>query len=906
MRRLLFIGILAVLFIAASLYSGSPPLGLGIGTLRSTSVRTPLQQAWLALRQSRDLRQATVSAYAVDLTTGQTLASIHPTWLETPASVMKLFTSVRGLAALGSSHTYVTQAGVSAKTPGVLYLVGGGDPWLNANGAFDLEALARTVAPQIRSATDVVGVNPWSVPLYGVGWPIGDLSYGYASGISSLMAERSSVFLTVTAAAKPGLAPSVSLSFGGPAVSLPGRWAFHVVNHAVTGPAKSRLTLNIIRLIGSNTYVVKGSLPMSGKPLPAQEVWPMSVGNPALFAAAVFQSALSADGVHFTGAPATGALPSGSLSVLGQHVSPALSAYLPIQNQFSINQMADNLYQVSKGSGGFVKAAGLTEPYVQVDGSGLSPLDALSAQDVVRLLSWSAHQPWFPILQGSLMQLNTPGACGFLCHHYPLAPGTAVWIKTGNLNNQWNIAGYARVANGNLVAFAILDDGPPTSLNAHRGSAVFRMLTTLTDWPHVPSPVPSGLPYHLAITPPPAVATALSHLHVPHPPGSVMAMTVTDAATGQIVWQRHGHLLMRAGLMPRLGLAAALLARGPSGFPNVRVDTTGSIGAGGVLNGSLILDGGGDPALTTASLDALAQAVHQHGITAITGGVFYVNPETGWSPLRWPSGLPWEEVGQPLVPPRTGLLVNQGQVMVTVKMSATGKGQVTISPPDAPVTVINQVTRGATTAVRASLQMGHDRYTLTGTMPGGSQTTLQVAPPNPGMVAASLFRDDLRSFHIKLPQTVRALASLPAHARALTALPSPSLSKDLSPLLGIANSTAAMEWLNLWKTTHPQVPVTRSLLLHWREVADPTGMAVENYLTADSMGRLLSAIWTNPHELSLKTWLKSSGWQAHSIGTYQAVFFAPTPGGTVFAVTVMVSGLGWNGHYAPQISRISP
>lgn len=906
MRRLVLTGILVALFLAASVYAESPRLGGGLGNVRPTSIHTPLQRAWIALRQSPDLRRATVSAYAVDLTTGQTLASIHPTWLETPASVMKLFTSVRALAALGTSHTYLTQAGTSPTTPGVLFLVGGGDPWLNANGAGDLEALASTVAPRISSAVRVVGVNTWSVPLYGVGWPIGDLSYGYASGISSLMAERSSVFLTVTAASKPGLAPAVSLSFGGPAVSLPGRWAFRIINHAVTGPAKSRLTLNIIRLIGSNTYVVKGSLPMSGKPLPAQEVWPMSVGNPALFAAAIFQSALTADGVHFTGTPSAGTLPSGSLTVLGQHASPPLSTYLPIQNQFSINQMADNLYQVAKEASTPLTAADLSPPYVQVDGSGLSPTDALSAQDVVRLLSWSAHQPWFPVLQGSLMHLNTPGACGFLCHHYPLAPGTSVAIKTGNLNNQWNIAGYVRLANGNLVAFAILDDGPPTSLNAHRGSAVFRMLTTLTEWPHVPSPAPSGLPYALRLALPTGVAGALARLHLPHPPGSVTAITVTNAATGQIVWQRHGHLLMRAGLLPRLGLAAALLARGPAGFPNVRVDTTGTVGAGGVLHGALILDGGGDPSVTTASLAALAEAVHQHGITAITGGVSYLNPETGWIPLRWPGGLPWEEVGQRLAPPRTRLLVNHGQVTVHVKMNATGMAQITISPPDAPVTVINQVTRGTVASVRASLQMGQDRYVLTGTMPPGSQTTLQVAPPDPGLIAASLFRDELRSLHIKVPQSVRPLAALPAKAQALAALPGPSLQANLPALLGTANSTAAMEWLQLWQATHAQVPITRSLLLHWPEVADPTGMALENYLSADSMGRLLSTIWTNPKEAALKAWLGSSWWQAHSIGTDQSVAFVRTPSGTVLAVTVMVSGLGWNGQYAPGVARLSP
>ena len=93
--------------------------------------QTPLQTAWLHIIDTPSLRHASISATAYDLTTHRSLAAIHADWRETPASLMKLFTSAAALHTLGPSYRYRTEVRASGATTGApptLYLVGGGDP----------------------------------------------------------------------------------------------------------------------------------------------------------------------------------------------------------------------------------------------------------------------------------------------------------------------------------------------------------------------------------------------------------------------------------------------------------------------------------------------------------------------------------------------------------------------------------------------------------------------------------------------------------------------------------------------------------------------------------------------------------------------------------------------------------
>jgi serine-type D-Ala-D-Ala carboxypeptidase/endopeptidase (penicillin-binding protein 4) len=84
---------------------------------------------------------------------------------------------------------------------------------------------------------------------------------------------------------------------------------------------------------------------------------------------------------------------------------------------------------------------------------------------------------------------------------------------------------------------------------------------------------------------------------------------------------------------------AALLTLGPEYRFVTSVRALGTVSASGVLDGDLVLVGGGDPTLTTADLTALATQIAAAGITRVTGRLLVDDrrfepmiPAVGWKP----------------------------------------------------------------------------------------------------------------------------------------------------------------------------------------------------------------------------------------------------------------------------------
>ena len=662
---------------------------------------TALQSAWQKVLHATPLMRTTqVSAYAYDLTTKRPLAAINPTQLQIPASIMKMFTTGAALQDLGPTFTYKTRVEaaptVLAGQAGPIYLVGGGDPWLEAQGSSGLELLAAQVARRLHSATQVVGVGSlFPPPSAGAGWSAGDLPTDYGAGANALEGELSSVELVLQAGPGAGSRVSASLQFLG-RIAAPNY--FRIVNtaHTVAGPSPAP---NVTRLLGSETIVVSGTM-QAGSTL----AFNLSPNDPARFAAALFQSALVRDGVHFTGQAASGGLPKGQETVASV-ASPPLRILLPLQDRYSINQMADNLFRMiglkelgsaTAASGqsamaAFLRQAGLGALPPQYDGSGLSPLNLESAQGVVSLLSYAASRPWFPYFRNAMMEAGNanPQVCGILCGHFVRTPAqNKVWLKTGNLSNQWNYEGYAAASNGDLIAFAILEEGPPAHAMATsypKRSAIDQMVIDLATWPREPSAATSAP--RAATGPPTFAAGVLGQL--PAQPGASLGIAILDLKTGRIVYGMNAHKLIRTNWLTRLGLLAGAWQKGVRAFPAVRVKAGGPV-RGGVLHGALVLDGAMDPTLSSQDLAALAQDVRAAGITKVDGPLLYVQsgPMRG-DPARWPSGATWEELGQSYLPPMSNLLVDSDIIQILVH-SAGGRVRVQVRPADAGIKVLAQ------------------------------------------------------------------------------------------------------------------------------------------------------------------------------------------------------------------------
>lgn len=420
-----------------------PEIGPGTGQPGATSV-TP---AGLSRALTPLLTQAALGPHVgmlvTGLGTGQVLYSSSATTGFAPASTTKVATAIAALSALGPAARLKTTV-VTGPTPGSIVLVGGGDPTLAAGAPpasqypqpATLSDLAAQTAHALRArGRDSVALG-YDTSLYSgtglaPGWPTAYVTTGNVTPISPLEVDQG----RLTAA-------------GGP--------------QDVDEPQNSR----------ARTF------------------------TPAPDAARYFAGFLRSDGITLDGPPAPVTAPPGATR-LAQVSSPPLSEILQQMLEESNNVIAENLArQVAIASGRpatFAGAASAEEATLRhlgitgvslVDGSGLSPLDRITPQALVRLVTLAAS-PGQARLRPALTGLPVAGFSG------TLAPGGSVFAeagpaalgvvraKTGNLDTVAALAGIAYAGNGELMAFAIMADQLKSGGLGRAGVQIARVATAL-------------------------------------------------------------------------------------------------------------------------------------------------------------------------------------------------------------------------------------------------------------------------------------------------------------------------------------------------------------------------------------------------------------------------------------------
>jgi D-alanyl-D-alanine carboxypeptidase/D-alanyl-D-alanine-endopeptidase (penicillin-binding protein 4) len=155
----------------------------------------------------------------------------------------------------------------------------------------------------------------------------------------------------------------------------------------------------------------------------------------------------------------------------------------------------------------------------------------------------------------------------------------------------------------------------------------------------------------------PLAARLSRALEAPHVSRS--AAVVLDLGTGRAVYSRNASLPLLPASNEKLAITyAALTALGPA-F-RIETDVLGDgVQSGAVWQGSLVLKGFGDPTLSSADLERLAQQVRGDGITQVTGRVL---GDATWFDARqtspgWKAAFYIEES-----PPLSALIVDRARV----------------------------------------------------------------------------------------------------------------------------------------------------------------------------------------------------------------------------------------------------
>ena len=438
-----------------------------------------------------------------DRDTGETLYELNADHFFRPGSNTKVFTTAFALATLGPDYRFHTT--IDSKNPlsengrlaGDLIFHGAGDPDLSNRkfpyaGKVERDGPVEKVLIELADAAvarglkevdgDIVAddsVFPYDP--YPAGWSVGDLFFTFGAPVSAMALNENSISIEIHPGDHAG-DPAVIVVEPGAAIDNFGR-------EITTSAASEKPDFSVVRRPGLNFILLRGSIPLGHAAVKLD----LAMTDPAEVTARSLKQLLEARGVRVTGgirvlhaAPPLRSvdvpvvLPRGRLEspsnsyILAEHTSPALLECIRLTNKISQNLHAELLLrtvgQVKAGLGttdaglwleqDFLKTAGIRDgDAVLVDGSGLSQNNLVTPRAITDLLLYAFRRPWGADFFSTL---PIAGVDGTLENRMKgTAAAGRVQAKTGTLEHEHSIAGYATTLQGEHLVFAIFGNNNP-------------------------------------------------------------------------------------------------------------------------------------------------------------------------------------------------------------------------------------------------------------------------------------------------------------------------------------------------------------------------------------------------------------------------------------------------------------
>ncbi|ADB38733.1 D-alanyl-D-alanine carboxypeptidase/D-alanyl-D-alanine endopeptidase [Spirosoma linguale] len=399
------------------------------------------------------------------------------------ASTLKLITTATAFAVLNPNFSYTTTLEYDGTISdsvltGNLYIRGTGDPSLGSwrfSGYYDLTALLKSWSESVKNAgiRRIQGTVVGDASLYDDlttpdTWPFGDLGNYYGASLSALNINENlyRVFF------RPGK------SIGMPTTVLrtdPLVPYLNFRNTVTTDAANTGDQVNIYGAPFLNQQWLTGKVPL-GEPANEFSV-KGSLPDPAYFAAYSLQNQLIRDNITVSSPPISlgGGLPAtvsstGKRVVLNQHKSPLLTELAQQTNFQSINLYAEALLRTTaitldksvRSTAASIdalttywKSKGVLMDGFRIrDGSGLSTVGALTADNMTGILSTMGREKAFPPFYETIPIIGQTGTVR------NLARGTAaagnIRAKSGSIEGVRAYAGYFTAADGEQMSFCIL------------------------------------------------------------------------------------------------------------------------------------------------------------------------------------------------------------------------------------------------------------------------------------------------------------------------------------------------------------------------------------------------------------------------------------------------------------------
>lgn len=440
--------------------------------------------------------------------TGETVYARNPNAMLAPASVTKLFTSAAALIAIGPEHTFETkvyQRGrvLSGTLRGDLILVASGDPTLGGrtrDGKIVYRDKDHTYANSGLMESELTDTDPLA-GLEDLARQVKEAGVKQIDG-EVLIDDRLFARTQATGSGPSAVTPITVNDNVVDVLVKPGEnvgelakvtirpvTAFAQVDALVkTGEEGSAVEISLHE-IGANQFAVRGRVPQGGKP--ALRIY--QVGDPALFARALFIEALRRNGVQANAAilrPDHADLPERSaydtLKTVATFTSPPLKDAVTVTMKVSHNLYASMLPCLVAASHGdttaeaglragrkiFAKDLGVDVGGVSFGGgAGGSPADFVTARATVDLLRGMAKRPEWEVYKAALPILGVDGTLAESVK--PDSPargkvrgktGTLVWVDSANdrlFLKSKALAGVMTTKAGTPLTFAMMVNNVP-------------------------------------------------------------------------------------------------------------------------------------------------------------------------------------------------------------------------------------------------------------------------------------------------------------------------------------------------------------------------------------------------------------------------------------------------------------
>ncbi len=445
---------------------------------------------------------ANISLLVQDLHSGELIDCYRPQNVAPPASVMKLLPTATALETFGADYqfsTYIEYSGYISNGVlyGDLYVRGTGDPTLGSQKVGDRNFLNRWVKAireagirEIRGAV-IADLSYFDADAINPGWIWEDIGNYYAPGVYALSYMDNTMNIVLRSGPVGSIAEVQYTVPEVPGVQFDNHIRCTSITHdgAYVHGAAYNYTRYLTGSVPSNegSFGVQGDLP-----------------NPGLLLVQHLSQRLEESGVKITAEPMYISEADGkSRTLLYTWLSPTLREIIYETNIHSNNLYAESLFRTFGGRYWLPctihNSADFEIDYWQrrgvkirsariVDGCGLAPQDAISAETLVQLLTYMYRSPNKDAFYASL---PVSGQSGTL---RSLLPGTElagrVHAKSGTIAATKNFAGYIELPNGQTWVFAVMvsfGNGKSKDIQRVIGNYLLDLYRTKGQQQHQPS-----------------------------------------------------------------------------------------------------------------------------------------------------------------------------------------------------------------------------------------------------------------------------------------------------------------------------------------------------------------------------------------------------------------------------------